>query len=298
MTFKATNGKIYEASTKKALKDFLLEEFPNEKISFEEYDKKAGDIIINVLSLQNLKRNIRDECRRAQLFLKDDVTPHRLLKVGDEVDYGHNMGKWFVSEVYENGKVYVIVNESKNDFRVLNWVDTLKMIKPRTEKIFTKKDLIFVNYSNTQLKGLLNRIYFFGANMNPKYQRDLVWSESDKIALIDSIFENLDIGKFVFVENKYKENEMLFEILDGKQRLNAVKEFIEDRFKYNGFYFSELHPIDQQTIFTKSVAYADVDRRHASEDEIVKYFVMLNKGGVTMSKEHLEKIEKEYGLSN
>lgn len=50
---------------------------------------------------------------------------------------------------------------------------------------------------------------------------------------------------FVFVQRDYGYKGKLYEIIDGKQRLTALLEFNEDRFQYNGYYFSELSNADK-----------------------------------------------------
>lgn len=57
------------------------------------------------------------------------------------------------------------------------------------------------------------------------YQRDYVWSQEDKESLIDSIFNHIEIGKFVLVFKGYEGD--MYEVLDGKQRLSALQEFLK-----------------------------------------------------------------------
>jgi uncharacterized protein with ParB-like and HNH nuclease domain len=66
-----------------------------------------------------------------------------------------------------------------------------------------------------------------------------VWELEDKVALIDSIFNNVDIGKFAFIHLNYGEK-YTYEILDGKQRMRAILDYYENRFQYKGKYFNEL----------------------------------------------------------
>jgi uncharacterized protein with ParB-like and HNH nuclease domain len=70
--------------------------------------------------------------------------------------------------------------------------------------------------------------------MNPDYQRDLVWSLEDKVNLIDSIYNDIEIGRFAFIKTDYSKNNFDFdkdfywEILDGKQRISAIIDFFEE----------------------------------------------------------------------
>ncbi|WP_421282681.1 DUF262 domain-containing protein [Aeromonas veronii] len=68
-------------------------------------------------------------------------------------------------------------------------------------------------------------------NMNPPYQRLSVWSVEKKAFFIDSILKNLPIPP-VFLRQKIddKSGKTSYEVIDGKQRLTSIVEFIEDQF--------------------------------------------------------------------
>lgn len=63
----------------------------------------------------------------------------------------------------------------------------------------------------------------------PKVQRDLVWTLSQKQLLIDSLIKDFDIPKVYFREVRSGE-EKKFEIIDGQQRLNAIFDFMDDKY--------------------------------------------------------------------
>ncbi|WP_421143114.1 DUF262 domain-containing protein [Aeromonas dhakensis] len=68
-------------------------------------------------------------------------------------------------------------------------------------------------------------------NMNPPYQRLSVWSVEKKAFFIDSILKNLPIPP-VFLRQKIDDTtgKTSYEVIDGKQRLTSIIEFIEDQF--------------------------------------------------------------------
>lgn len=68
-------------------------------------------------------------------------------------------------------------------------------------------------------------------NMNPPYQRLSVWSPEKKAFFIDSILKNLPIPP-VFLRQKIDDNtgKTSYDVIDGKQRLTSIVEFIEDGF--------------------------------------------------------------------
>lgn len=62
---------------------------------------------------------------------------------------------------------------------------------------------------------------------NPDYQRPLVWKNSNKQLLIDTILRGLDIPKFYWKQI----DEEHFEVIDGQQRIRTIWEFYDNKFK-------------------------------------------------------------------
>lgn len=74
--------------------------------------------------------------------------------------------------------------------------------------------------------------------VNRKYQRKLVWSLKEKQALIDSILKGYPIPLILLAERTdYEGKGVVYEIIDGIQRLNAIFSFIEQDYSYNNCYF-------------------------------------------------------------
>ncbi len=59
--------------------------------------------------------------------------------------------------------------------------------------------------------------------LNPSYQRDMVWSNSDSQKLLDSVLRGIPLPSIIL--NKRKKSN-IYEIVDGKQRLTAILRFI------------------------------------------------------------------------
>lgn len=68
-------------------------------------------------------------------------------------------------------------------------------------------------------------------DMDPPYQRLSVWSPEKKAFFIDSILKNLPIPP-VFLRQKIdnQSGRTSYEVIDGKQRLTSIVEFIDDGF--------------------------------------------------------------------
>lgn len=66
-------------------------------------------------------------------------------------------------------------------------------------------------------------------NLQPGYQRGLVWTQTQKRMLVDTILRDMDIPKIYLREVSYRGYE--YEVVDGQQRLQAVIDFCKGNFK-------------------------------------------------------------------
>jgi 5-methylcytosine-specific restriction endonuclease McrA len=87
-------------------------------------------------------------------------------------------------------------------------------------KVSEKYLIANLNYLNSE-----NKIW-----LNPSYQREAVWTRSQKQLLIDSILRDIDIPKFYFREIHNAE-QYEYEVVDGQQRLRSIFEFMANGFK-------------------------------------------------------------------
>ncbi len=90
--------------------------------------------------------------------------------------------------------------------------------------------------------------------VNRKYQRKLVWTVDEKANLIDSILRGYPIPLILLAEHKKEDGGTEYEIIDGIQRLNAIFDFIENKFKVKGSYFdvnefTRAHQLAEERIF-------------------------------------------------
>lgn len=273
--------KQQRAETRRKNKE--LKEIEEKKKTHEEYLKKS-------LKEARLYRN---------------VNARRKFKVGQEVVLiGHNWRDCIIKEVLDNGNTYLIEYVYKNNNygnptfhkaeAYKNWSEIKEVNGKVSSESFQKKSSLHYNlsFSNRQVEDLFSKAYHFGVDMNPEYQRDYVWDEENKIALIDSMFKGIDIGKFVFIVKDYDTvNEPLFEVLDGKQRMTTILDFFNDGFQYKGFYFSELKPEDQRYLSRYTVSMAET-KEELSNKEKYEYFLSLNISGVPQTEEQIKKVKK------
>ena len=240
--------------------------------------------------LRELEREIRHCPEPTYFFEEGEVIKVGLLKntkvlrrlydgKAYEVEYDHN-------ETDQYGRKTGEIVRSKGYWC---WYK-LRPEPPETESLIQNSD-VRMSFICTGIGNILSKAYYFGLDLDPEYQRGFVWSNEDKVRLIDSIFRNIDIGKFALVRKDWNEK-YLYEVLDGKQRIRAILDFYENKFPYKGKYFNDLCARDQNHFEDYMISMAEIDE--TDQKTILKYFLMLNTGGVQMDKEHLEKVQKQY----
>jgi hypothetical protein len=166
------------------------------------------------------------------------------------------------------------------------------------------------------LDGLLHLMTAGGLVCDPKYQRGYVWSEDNKDALIESIFDRLDIGSFLIMSragynHKGSTDQQVYinldgetisipkaddysnVIIDGQQRLTTIAHFVLDKRPYKGVYYSMLNRCDQIEFMNHPIMWRTVDEDNVTEKEVVRMFLQSNRG-VPQAPEHLAKVQALY----
>lgn len=90
------------------------------------------------------------------------------------------------------------------------------MSRSKSTKAFTLANLEYLNKQQ--------RLW-----LNPEYQRESVWTRSQKQLLIDSLLREIDIPKLYFRETTHAGYK--FEVVDGQQRLRTIFEYFSSDFE-------------------------------------------------------------------
>ena len=223
------------------------------------------------------------------------TAPKRSFTIGDRVSIGSLHSPVIVSSL-DYGRFYLV--ESRIDFTKYDHIRSVGFsIHPWYSVFpdscstthFANKHTWDIRMSNQVISSLLHRFYTFGIDMSPEYQRDYVWELSDQVALVDSIFNNIEIGRFLIHCSGDYDN--LDEIVDGKQRLSAIVDFYEGMFQYRGKFFHELSHHDRFHFTNYPIAVGEVT--DLSLREKYELFLKINTTGRVMDNEHLDKIKKQ-----
>ena len=268
-----------------------------------ENNKKLSD----VAKKQMLQFN--DYILERMFASKEFIEECRGFKIGDEVFVDDSKNKRIIAEFIETdeGTFVIFTNNS-----IINPPIMIEMIskekrpdsdgKPYFAKL--KEHSIFDDLHITEITSDVNgMLYEFAADsydFNPVYQRDLVWTTEKKQAFIKKlIIGDIDLCPTLIMP-PFKEGRCEFEVLDGKQRMMAVIQFIQGQFPVEGFYYKDLSSGDVSRLMNSPFKYKQVkyyDKNGLSEMSLkqkVELFLQINEYGQKVSDEHLAKIKKEF----
>lgn len=186
------------------------------------------------------------------------------------------------------------------------WNSALRMISYNLDSIFhvcgfknIDKKYTFETQNTYTVNELNWNPFFVDKNGNEVvYQRDFCWTLEQKQLLIESIYNNIEIGKIVVRKRSYEwvkkrclsgKTAFFKDIVDGKQRLNAIFGFVNGEFKdLHGNNWEDLSEHAQQKFFDfMSVGYGEIGE-DATDEDVKSVFLNVNFSGVRMSQEHID----------
>lgn len=286
-------------------------------VSAEPTQEKAPVPLENVVGYENVNKTIVEQALKRAPTLDEtieaayhsyvssdeidlryncDIPPARMLKVGDELMYG-NLDEVKVVAVRDEGRVIVFSYhkvESKSgqtidhgtQYRATYWTEVLP--KANGSSAFAKETKIYGAYSNSTLKSIISRA-LRGMDDTPKYQRDYTWALDDKERFLESVFAGRELGRFIFVQRPYPHVD---QVLDGKQRINCLMEFVTSRIAYKGLFWHELSHSDRRRFEGRSVQFADLQEVRFTPADLMEIFLEVNVAGVPQSEEHLASVRQ------
>ena len=127
-----------------------------------------------------------------------------------------------------------------------------------------------------------------GLNLEPDFQRAHVWTRSQQVAYVEYVMQGGEYGKNLTFNAPGWNTELVigtYEIVDGKQRLEAVRAWLRDDFKAHGYFRSE---------------FTDRMRMHlgfkwrvcslSTRAEILQLYLNINAGGTPHSQDEIDRI--------
>lgn len=134
-------------------------------------------------------------------------------------------------------------------------------------------------------------------NLHPEYQRRQVWPNKKRSLFIESLLMNLPVPPVFLFEVDYSR----YEVIDGQQRLSAIADFYENRFKLTGLEnwtglnnkrYTDLPPVIQRGLDRRRISAIVLLAESLSAEERKHdirrlMFERLNTGGQNLNAQEL-----------
>lgn len=130
-------------------------------------------------------------------------------------------------------------------------------------------------------------------DLNPPYQRGVVWGTKRKRNLIKSLLSGVPVPSIVINDRSVRfedwdaSNDPSYVVVDGKQRITALRDFVDGKFTVPGEWFdvdadeilfTELDKPNQRHFMHRPIAVSEA--RLATLDEEREFFDLINFGGL------------------
>ena len=137
---------------------------------------------------------------------------------------------------------------------------------------------IFVGYQDNQEGGVVA----FNGNLNirPPYQREFVYKEKQRNAVIDTVKKGFPLNTIYWVKG---ENDT-YELLDGRQRIQSICQYLNGDFSFNYQYFKGLTAEEKSTIEEYEL---QVYICEGNDREKLDWFRTINVAGMPLTDQEL-----------
>lgn len=138
---------------------------------------------------------------------------------------------------------------------------------------------VIEEYKNDDEEGVVG--YKGKLNIRPKYQREFVYKDKQRNAVIETIRNDFPLNVMYWVKNK----DGTFEVMDGQQRTISFCEYIAGKFSLNFQYFHNLEENEKEQIlnYKLMVYFCDGD-----DKEKLDWFEIINIAGEKLTDQELK----------
>lgn len=156
------------------------------------------------------------------------------------------------------------------------------------------RDAVVVNADWT-IETLNSQIAKGNIDLQPKFQRRAAWDDIRKSRLIESVIVGMPVPNIVLAENNEQRGKFI--VIDGKQRLVAIRQFINGEYALKGLdirpdlnerKYGDL-PSDDKNNFDNSTLRSTVIKNWKDENFLYAIFFRLNSGSLPLSPQELRK---------
>lgn len=132
--------------------------------------------------------------------------------------------------------------------------------------------------------------------MAPYFQRKLVWRPIHKVDFIRTILYGYPFPEIFIAGGDLDIQEMKTNqfVVDGQQRLNSIKEFVDDQFSVDNRKYSELSDEEKEEFLKYEIVEIELDLKH-NDERVIEVFKRLNKTFYSLTT--IERLSTQYASS-
>lgn len=130
------------------------------------------------------------------------------------------------------------------------------------------------NYTDNDIEGVSG--YHGYLDIRPKYQREFVYKDAQRDAVIDTVRKGFPLNVMYWVKN----SDTAFEVLDGQQRIISICRYVTGDFSINEKYFHTLTKDEQKQILDYELT---VYICEGKDSEKLAWFKTINIAGAQLS---------------
>lgn len=132
--------------------------------------------------------------------------------------------------------------------------------------------------------------------LSPYFQRNLVWRDTHKHDFIDTILRGYPFPQIFLARGPINVETMESStcVVDGQQRLNAIREYVSNEFAVGGKSFSDLSVKEKEEFLKYEVPVIDFDL-DAGDENLKEVFKRLNRTFYSLST--IERVATEFSAS-
>jgi len=157
------------------------------------------------------------------------------------------------------------------------------------------QNALVVQSSDFSLQGLREMVENDIIDLAPKYQRRERWDTTRQSELIESFLLNIPVPPIYLSEEEYG----IYSIIDGKQRITAVSDFLSNSFslkglssfvEINGLRFRDLPKSLQNALRVRPFLRVITLLKQTRSDLKYEVFLRLNRGGVSLNNQEIRNV--------
>lgn len=134
------------------------------------------------------------------------------------------------------------------------------------------------NYVDNDEEGVMG--YNGKLNIRPKYQREFVYDDKKRDAVIDTIFKDFPLNVMYWVKNE----DGTFEVLDGQQRTISFCQYVKNDFSVGNRTFQNLTNVEKEKILDYKLMVYFCD---GNDKEKLDWFKIINIAGEKLTDQEL-----------